>query len=235
MTADVDADLAELALLSQQWSAIQDRAARERDDTVAQWTRRLGHMHSTQASIAAEGRWTSGPSNLMAVLGLTRAEVANCKVVRWLFDPLARHGLGASMLTRLADHLDVTIDDPTLVRAVAEVAIENTRADIVLSGTRPGASIVIEAKVDAGEQPRQGARLEELWPSADMYVFLTTGGTRIPFTASDVSRWRPLSWAWLANTAEIALSDAPQPADQRARDARAAVAAWLTSARNNLT
>lgn len=223
--------------LMQQWHAIEQRTAIERAQSVEIWGIRLDEMWAVQQMLIAEGRWASGPSNLMAVLDLTRAEVANCKVVRWLFDPLARHGLGAHLLGELAARLNVTIDDPMLVRAEAEVPNSDggTRADIVLFGTRAGACIVIEAKVDAGEQGAQGARLEQHWPGADAYVFLTTGGTRNPHTAGKVEHWRPLSWAWIANAADGALAAIPEPEDQRIRDARGAVVAWVTSARSNLT
>lgn len=221
--------------LVDRWRNLQRNTDTEQWDAVAAWSDLLDRLRRTQEALAIEGRWTSGPSNLMAVLNLTRAEVANCRVVRWLFDPLARHGIATRLLTDLCRELGVSLEGPMLVRAEAEVAIENTRADIVLSGTRAGASIVIEAKVDAGEQPGQGARLEELWPSADVYVFLTTGGTRVPHTLSDRARWRSLSWGWIADAAAVALATTPEPADLRARDSRAAVAAWVTSAMSNLT
>lgn len=131
----------------------------------------------------------------------------------------------------------VPIDDPATVRVEAEVAnvVGDTRADIVLFGTRPGRCIVIEAKVDAAEQPQQGGRLEEHWPSADAYVFLTPDGARLPLTRRAGAHWRPLSWRWVADTADAALTSIGESDDPRVRDSRQAVAAWIASARSNLT
>lgn len=205
--------------------------------TAANWSTRLERMLSQQHALTAAGAWVAGPSDLMAVVGLGRAEVANCKVARWLFDPLARHRLGVHMLRALAERLEVPIDDPATVRVEAEVAnvVGDTRADIVLFGTRPGRCIVIEAKVDAAEQPQQGGRLEEHWPSADAYVFLTPDGARLPLTRRAGAHWRPLSWRWVADTADAALTSIGESDDPRVRDSRQAVAAWIASARSNLT
>lgn len=212
---------------------LSNRAAAQIDD----WVQAMANLVREQALLVAEGRWRCGPSDLMQVLNLARREVANCRVLRWLLDPLAHHGLAVELLRALAAELSVTIEDPSTYRSYVEVPIEGTRADIVLKGTQAGAVIVVEAKVDAGEQHRQAARLERCWPKADIFVYLTTDGKRLPRTLQDPAKWRPLSWKWVVETTNRVMQMQQQPpeTDDRVRDAREAVAAWLTSARSNLT
>jgi hypothetical protein len=151
----------------------------------AEWGNAMDSMERSQAAIVSSGGWTAGPSNLLEVLGMERAEVANCQVVRWLWDPAARHGLGAELLARLAAHLELRLSDPTSVRVRAEVTKPDSRADLVLYGLDDG-ELIVEAKVDAAEQPQQGLRLEEDWPNAAGFVFLTIRGDRLPWTAIGV-------------------------------------------------
>jgi hypothetical protein len=103
----------------------------------------------------------------MGVLDLARAEVQNCRVLRWLLDPLARHGTGALLLTDLCSHLGATLPEPALARATAEVSRAVSRADVVIEGLAGGRVIVVEAKIDAPEGDRQAHRLE-LLPVAEM-------------------------------------------------------------------
>ena len=78
-------------------------------------------MQAAQQRIVRSGGWAQGPSSLMAVLDLTRNEVMNCRVVRWLLDPLARHEIGARFIAELADRLAIDLPDPAAARAAAEV------------------------------------------------------------------------------------------------------------------
>src|SRR4051794_23963078 len=51
--------------------------------------------------LAASGELDRRDTNLLAVIGLSRTELVHSQVVRWLLDPSASHGLGASLLSDL--------------------------------------------------------------------------------------------------------------------------------------
>jgi hypothetical protein len=96
-------------------------------------------------------------------------------------------------------------------------------------------TIVIEAKIDAAEGDRQAHRLEQDWPEAERLVFLTVSGERIPATATEPDRWRPLAWVWIADQVHDLIEAAPATANPRALDARRAAADWVAEARRHLT
>jgi hypothetical protein len=194
----------------------------------------MADMTAARSRIAAAGAWTSGPSTLLDVLDLSRAEVQNCRVLRWLLDPLARHGLGERFTRALCDYLDVVAIRPELTRSTVEISRALSRADLVLEGLEGGRVLVVEAKIDAPEGERQAERLEEDWPEAERFVFLTVSGDRVPSTATERDKWRPLSWTWLASTIEGLLVDPPHAADARAFDARRAATDWAAGVRRNL-
>lgn len=192
---------------------------------------RLAGMLAAQARIVDRAEWTHGPSTLMAVLGLQRAEVPNCKVIRWLLDPLAPHGLGAEMLRALAVALKTEFPDAASAQVEAEVSRVDSRADVIVTGS--SWTIVIEAKIDAAEGDRQGERLERHWPEASPLVFLTRSGARPPATAKDIKRWTPIAWLWFAETAERLLGQT-EPKTRSAAQARHAVSEWIAATRSNL-
>ncbi|WP_426571323.1 PD-(D/E)XK nuclease family protein [Aquihabitans sp. McL0605] len=189
-------------------------------------------MSASKLDLTRNGQWVSGPSTLMSVLGLSRAEVVNCRMVRWLFDPLARHGIGVDMIRSLADYLDITIESPETASVETEIAIADTRADIVL--TAGSDTIVFEAKIDAAEQDQQGKRIETHWPDADPLIFLTAGRARIPHSAADPARWRHLSWLWIAETASAHTTQKHGTGDARMTTAHDAVRAWADSTLRSL-
>lgn len=98
------------------------------------WADRFAGMQLVQSEIAARGAWTHGHSDFMAVLGIARREVANCRALRWLLDPLARHGIGAGMVNALAEAIGANLVYPHRARVEAEVSRARSRADVVLTG-----------------------------------------------------------------------------------------------------
>ncbi len=181
-------------------------------------------LMAEQKRLRRLGGWVTGPSSLMAVLGLRHDEVHNCRVVAWLLDPLARHGLGVRIFTSFVhDVLPTEKIDVTTVRPALEVSRTESRADIVFAGLEP--TVVIEAKINAGEGELQGARLERDWPDATL-VFLTRQGIAVPGTARDPARWRPYSWYRLAYHAESALQSRSSDSVGE-RESRLAVAEWI--------
>jgi hypothetical protein len=193
------------------------------------WPVAISGLETARSRIIAAGAWTAGPATLMDVIGATRNEVIQCRVLRWLLDPIARHGLGSRLIADLADEFDIAISAPERVRVSVEITRDDTRADIVIDGVDGGRCVVIEAKIDAGEGGRQCDRIETHWPDASHLLFLTVGGERLPATASSRSRWQAVSWAWFAARVKNALANAPTTNDPRAVDARRAAADWFAT------
>lgn len=222
-------DVQTIAAVNESWSRVSS-PARQSDD----WVSGMTGMAAARSRIVASGGWTSGPSTMLGVLQLSRAEVQNCRVIRWLLDPLARHGFGAVLVKSLCDYFGVPMSEPELARIYVEVTRCDTRADIVVEGLDGGGMLVIEAKIDAAEGPRQAHRLETLWPESEVLGFLTVGGVSIPWTATDTARWRPISWRWFA-TEVTRILDALTSEDLRTIDARRAAADWASGTRRNLS
>ena len=137
--------------------------------------------------------WRSGGKTLMAALGLQFDEVALCRGLAWLLEPGGSHRLGRGPLDALLGDLDVPVNEDAPVEIRVEEARANTRADVVLRVG--GQTVVIEAKVFAGEQPLQADRLYEHWAGENLtLVFLTRTGY-FPSTAQESEgRWVARAW-----------------------------------------
>lgn len=191
---------------------------------------RLAELRALETRLVAAGRWTAGPATLFDTLRLTGHELANCRVLAWLLDPLAPHGLGVRLLRRFLTHLNEAAGDdrlptgPSLARTtvVLEEARIGTRADLVLYGA--GWTVVVEAKVAAREQPEQGLRLAREWPDAT-YVFLTRRGR--PMRTAGNQDWIATSWVEVRQMVRITLDEAPPPTTGAAATARAGVRDYL--------
>ncbi len=227
-------DSARLEAMVLAWEGVTPVGERGVRTDVSAWPDVMAGMAAARDLVVRTGAWTAGPSTLMGVLDLARAEVQNCRVLRWLLDPLARHGLGAQLLSDLCSHLGAALPEPSLARATAEVSRATSRADVVVEGLAGGRVVVIEAKIDAPEGDRQAHRLEEDWPEASHLVFLTVPGTRIPATATETQRWHALSWSWIADHVTELLDTTPSPTDGRAVDARCAAGDWVAGVRRYL-
>jgi hypothetical protein len=230
-----DADLRRFAALTAVWTDLAHEPAAAGFDSATASRSYMG-MQAAERALVARGEWTNGPSTLMSVLGIARREVANCRVVTWLLDPLARHGIGARMITALGAAIGVELPHPQRARAHAEVSRSNSRADVVVAGV--SWTIVIEAKINAGEGLEQASRLEEDWlpdgPST-VLVFLTRSGARRPRTATQPSIWKTLSWISVASAAEGVLSSMPPAPKGATAEARHAVLEWAATVRAELT
>ena len=216
------------------WDRVGAAIATRSAETVASWPSVMAEMVGARNRLVDSGLWTAGPSTLMGVLDLSRAEVQNCRVLRWLLDPLARHGIGAALIERLCHCLGVAVSEPALARATVEMSRDVSRADVVLEGLTLGGVVVIEAKIDAPEGDRQAHRLETDWPEAKRLVFLTVPGGRTPITATEPERWRPMAWTWFADNVSELLDAAGQVSDFRAVDARRAATDWVAGVRRYL-
>jgi hypothetical protein len=74
-----------------------------------------------------------------------------------------------------------------------------------------GFKVVIENKIDAGEQPWQCQRLADDHPEAQALIFLTPTG-RAPATARAEDPWYSVRWSFIAKFLDEALEDSrPAP------------------------
>lgn len=189
----------------------------------------ISELQALERQLRQQGRWISGPTTILEVLGVETDEVRNCRIVRWLFDPLAPHGLGAVALGEFLRCVSLrageqgietpTFDDLESARVRVEEARAHTRADIVIETT--SWTVVVEAKINAAEQPRQGERITDLWPGST-FVFLTRRGHQMR-TAGD-EPWVALRWSELLSAVSDAATahppaDTSSPAVLRARRA----------------
>lgn len=185
------------------------------------------------------GLWTSGPADMLSVLGRQRDELVHSRLLAWLLVPTNRHGLGRGFLTGFLDAIwpdeDLLRTGPVFVETEVNGAglddagtLREARADIVLRGD--GLTVLIENKLDAGEQPAQCDRQYWAWasePGETRWVFLSPSG-RAPLTATPgvvADAWRSMSYAQVRNVVAAAL-DASVPA---AAMGRATATQYLTT------
>jgi hypothetical protein len=193
-----------IADLEAEWHAL----AEAQSIDVEAWEQPITNMTRDYGTIRAAGRWQRGPSDFFGVLRISRGELAHCSMIAWLLDPEGRHGLGRALLDCLADRHLSPIDRVGMrVRSVeTEVQRYETRADIVVWGVT--FTLIVEAKVDAGESWRQCDRLYDRFSTepGSQFVFLTPSG-RPPVTATGPAgnAFVPLSFQHVADCLEAAL------------------------------
>jgi hypothetical protein len=176
------------------------------------------------------GMWTSGPSDMLSVLGRQRDELIHSRLLAWLLVPTNRHGLGRALLSGLLDAVwpeeDLMRTGPVFVDTEVYGAgtdpdgrLREAWADIVVRCER--LTVVIENKLDAGEQPDQCERLSWGWagdPTDTRWLFLTPTG-RAPVTAvseSARSAWRSIGYREVRRVMASTV-DAASPSDSVGR------------------
>lgn len=137
--------------------------------------------------------WRSGGRTLLDALGLQFNEVAMCRGLAWLLDPQGGHRMGHHPLLAFLREFNVDVAVGEQVSIRVEESIADSRADIVLRVG--GRTVVIEAKILAGEQPRQADRIHEHWSGeSTTLVFLTRTGY-LPRTArASDGLWSACTW-----------------------------------------
>jgi hypothetical protein len=161
--------------------------------------------------LKAAGRWQVGPSSLVELLGLHHDEVRMVRLLAWLSTPGGRHGLGDAFLAGLLRHFGADYVPGSSVDIRIEAVEFDTRADLTIHAGQ--IFLLIEAKINAREQPGQCDRLAARWRHRDpKLVFLTLDG-RAPGTA-DVSskQWSCCSWSQVAEVLAVAINAASHPA-----------------------
>ncbi len=213
------------------WSVI---ASADAAPPSGEWPVQFTHVRADFLRLVEEGRWTSGPRDLMSVLGATDDELSHSRVLAWLLGPTGRHGLGSSVLERilLAGWPELPIPDLGMAVVRREVPRDDllgaTRADVVVT---VGATVlVIENKVWAPESPLQCEAQYRHWQAETddvRFLFLTRDG-HLPQTAiSPEARaaWRAMSYRQLAGLLDERLDiiDTTDTAGMALRQYRAAL------------
>ena len=173
---------------------------------VPAWELAIAEMVDEMHHLRASGRWRTGGRTLMHALGLHNDEVRLCRALAWLMTPDGWHGLGDLFLRDLLAAVGIEITDTTTASVVTEEVRGPTRADIV---ARVGSkTVLIEAKVSAGEQPEQADRLAAGWAGeTPSLVFLTPEG-RTPTTAAESQgQWTGLAWRDVAKTLDTVVAN----------------------------
>lgn len=173
---------------------------------VDAWDGVLATMRAEMLDLRSRGRWRTGGLTLLRQLGLHHSELILCRGLGWLLTPDGWHGLGDAFLRRFVGELGLTPGPVDGATVSLEETRGVTRADIVLR--YPGACVLIEAKVFAGEQPGQADRLAREWDEEKPHlVFLTREG-RAPSTAEEsAGRWSVLRWSDLAAMASTVVGE----------------------------
>ncbi len=194
-----------------------------------------------ELSIADAGNWMSGPADLLTILGRQRDELFHSRLLAWLLTPTGRHGLGRRFLRAL--FAEIWPNEPVAEFGAVAVELETTqsgvsgatgdileaRADVVLRTDL--VVVVIENKVDAGEQPAQCERLYWAWaqePVETRWVFLSATGRAPGSVESAEARaaWRPAKYAQVRHALELALGETE---DGHADAGRAAARQYLAT------
>jgi hypothetical protein len=200
---------AQFDAMAREWRELGDRAAR----AIGDWEASFERIAAEQARLRADGLWTHGRDDMLGVLRLHRDEVRHSRLIAWLLDPCAHHGLGSRVLDGLLARLFPGEAFASLADAHprCEVPLLEGRLDIVVDA--PGLHLVIENKVDAPEGPGQCDYYYEHVDRPDArFVLLSPDGRRARSEDAEVrDAFRPLRYADLAGIIRGALaSSAPR-------------------------
>ena len=135
------------------WLATEARAVRVPDH----WLSEMRDLQLLRQVLRGAGLWATGPHDLLGVARLAHKEVLLCRIFAWLLQVDGSHGIGESLLRRLLNDWmpaggETMFGDLTMTSVVTEEAHDRTRADVIVRG--PNWTVIIEAKVGAGEQGR---------------------------------------------------------------------------------
>jgi hypothetical protein len=208
---------ARFADLQDEWAAVRHQLRSH----VVRWEDRRAQLADEEAQLRDTGRWIHGRSDYLGVLGRERDELSHSRMIAWLLDPCARHGLGSRVLAGLVSAVFGSFAVPGLARAISrcEEPLVDGRLDIVVRA--PGLHLVIENKVDASEDGQCQYYSEHL--AADALCVLLSPDGRMPADKllADygrpvvVNRFKPLRYSEFADILRAALKSTPTAADGR--------------------
>lgn len=171
-------------------------------------------LDAEETRLRRERLWFCGPRTALAAAGLLHREVPMAAVLAFLLRPDGQNRAGRRFLDAftelvgappLTDPVWVVVEESRATSASSDGEVNQTRADLVLRGA--ASSIVVEAKVHAGEQADQLLRLHRTWSreTNPTFVFLTTDG-RTGTTADEP--WTTVRWADVAARLRVAATAA---------------------------
>jgi len=184
-----------------EWSNVRHRV----HANVSRWEARLGEIAGDEARLRDAGRWTSGRSDFLGVIGKHRDELVHSRMIGWLLNPAGRHGLGSRVLLGLLDKLEASPEATSHLahaRVRCEVVLDQGRLDIVVNA--PQLTLVIENKVDAEEGDQQCPYYSERLPSSTICVLLSPTGRE----SRNPSSFQPFRYAAFAEILREALQQA---------------------------
>ena len=128
--------------------------------------------------------------NVWEAVKLARSELKHCSFLRWLLDPRGSHYQGELFLKRFIERYsesslkEIPIDELSSCNVKSEDSYDAAgRVDISITGR--SFIIVIEAKIDAGEQEDQLKRYGDISENV-VIVFLTKDGRKPTTGNSDL-------------------------------------------------
>jgi hypothetical protein len=197
--------------LARAWAVIQDVHAHD----LAGWEDRIDAMSSQEATLRDAGQWTHGRDDLLGVIWQHRDELTHSRMIGWLLDPCARHGLGSRVLRLLLRETfpgDWVNDTPlNQARVQLEVPVAEGRMDIVVSA--PGLYLVIENKVDAPEGEKQVRYyIDHVRVPDARFILLSPDG----WPAEDAPECKPFTYSQVASLLGAALVASNSSASGRA-------------------
>lgn len=174
----------------------------------------LDSLISNRQRLVDSGQWQSGDRTLLDAMRVTRDELRLCRALAWLLNPEGHHRMRDAVLRRLFGAIGVEYKMTGPVHVELEAVryprrdlARVSRADIVVSSITQ--RLVIEAKVYAGEQPDQCARLVEAWGGeSTVFVFLTLDAHRPTSAGPTRDRWAAVSWSQAGAAILAATEDA---------------------------
>lgn len=192
-------------VMLQEW--LGDPAQRE---PAPSWNNMLLSMTMEMNQLRAEGRWRTGGRTLLHELGVHHSEVLLCRGLAWLLTPDGWHGLGTRFLIGMLSALGLPSEGAEKAVVAVEETRGATRADVVVR--LPEATLLIEAKVFAGEQQLQCDRLAAEWAhETPTLVFLTRGGTEPTSAVDSAGAWHTITWRQIATIAAAAAQAPAEP------------------------
>lgn len=198
---------ARFGAMEHQWSEI---ALRQTRALLADWHASVSEMRRQHDRLVSGGLWVGGPADFLDIIGRARDENTHSRLLEWILNPTARHGLGSELVRRLVQHCTgEPVPVPVVRRVVFSYWRNGREADLVVWGRN--FTLIIENKVDASEQPAQCDDLYENFKNeiAPLFLFLTPHGSQ-PFTATTPEARRAfttLSWPEVRSMLEAALNE----------------------------
>jgi hypothetical protein len=198
-----------LAALRADWLTVRGGSS----ERPAEWEALRGSLSREVADLRSARRWLGGPRTLLQAMRLQYDERRLTAGLGWLLRPDGHHRLGERVLQAFLEALEVPAPRLYPASITREEGRNRTRAEMTFADLVvrvPGKTVLVEAKIWAGEQPEQCARLAAEWRDEDpILVFLTEDGRDDPESASAEDTWKPLSWAQVTDLIDTVVRGLP--------------------------